>query len=176
MRRWVLVFGFAAVAIGLVLVFVPVVVQPTEVVPADRGPPTYYRADVTGFSITGQLPILISWTSSTPVTLVAGACTSTCSNFTDISDLTLQEGTSGHFTLDQPVDGSIFVGANASGAANGTVAIHPETTVSAAGSILMTGGIVAVLLGVLLRPRRPAQAAIVQNPADSTADEISGVR
>jgi hypothetical protein len=177
MRRWILFPGIAAVAIGLVLVFVPVVAQPTEIVPADRGAPTYYRADVTGFSITGVLPILITWTASTTVTLVAGACTSACTNFTDISDLTLQEGTGGHFTLDQPVDGSIFVGANASGSVNGSVTIHPETTISAAGSILLVGGIIAVLVGLFLRPRpgSPAPSPDDGTPAAESTDDTAAV-
>ena len=174
MRIGFVVIGAVVAVIGAALLYIPVVPQPSETVPAVSGPPTYYIGNVTGYSITEKIPVTISWTANVTVTVIGGACTSHCVNFTDLSSLTLQTGTSGSFAVDQPNGGSIFFGANASGSSNGSVTFKVTTALSTVASGLVVVGIVLVLLGLLLRTQKASPAvatvpAAVAGPSPSPA-------
>lgn len=158
MRIWFVVIGVVVALVGATLLYVPVYPQPTQTVPALPGPPTYYIGNVTGAPITGKIPVSISWTANVTVTVIGGACTNHCVNFTDLSSVTLQAGTSGSFTVDQPIGGSIFFGANASGSTSGLVTFKVTSALSTLASALVIVGVVLALIGVFLRTQKPSPA------------------
>jgi hypothetical protein len=172
MRPLIALAGGLIAAIGVVLLFLPVVPQPSAVVPAATGPPTYDVGKIPGASLSGVIPITITWTSTTFVTIIGGVCANPCTQNSSLSDVTVQQGTKGSFTVNQPVDGSTFVGANTTGNTSGTVTFKLTSALTTAASLLIVAGIIVVLVGVLLgRPKskQPTEAepASVGAPAPS---------
>ena len=160
---WVIVGAVIAVT-GVALLYVPVIPQASRTLTASPGAPAYFIASAPGASLTGKIPVSVSWTASTTVTVIGGACTSNCSNFSNLSDIVLQTGTSGTFTVDQPVGGSIFMGANTSDSSTGSVTFKATTAYTTVGSLLVIIGILILVAGLLLRRSR-AGPAIATVPA-----------
>ena len=158
-RRWV-ILGLMFAAIGPILLFVPLVPEGTPtvsyVVTGGHANFTYYRANVSGISLTGEIVIAVSWSSNTsfPVQVVAAACSASCAdNFDQLTDVTNQNGTHGRFTLDQPNGGSIAMGilSTEQGSA-ASVTFTVTATLSTVGSALVIGWILLVAIGVIRRP------------------------
>jgi len=159
--------GLVAIVIGLVLVLVPLVGQGSQTVvysTSNTKTLPYYEAAVSGFSLTGTIPIAVSWTANTsaPVQVVAAACTASCNgNIDDLSDLTNQTGTSGSFTLDQPNGGSIIFGIlTTTGGNDASVTFKVTSALSTVGTALVVVGVLLLVIGLVLRsPRSEAPDA-----------------
>ncbi len=171
MRIGILVVGIVLIVVGAVLLFVPVGVQSSTTIDNNSSTPEAVQS-VSGFSLTGSIPIAVSWSSPVAVTIGAVACTGTCSNVSQLSGITIQTGTSGSFTLNQPNGGSIgFVVVPATGGAPSTnVTFKFTPALTTVGSILIILGIILLILGVVLKRKQPAApAAAPSYPAAGSA-------
>ena len=159
MRLGILVAGIVLVIIGAALTFVPVVPQGSQTVRSNSTAP-YYAGSISGFSLTGSIPVSVSWTASSDVEIVAVAAScdgAGCSNATQISGATLQSGTSGSFTLDQPDGGSIIMGVvSTPGGSSANATFKITTAVTTVGAILAIVGIILVIVGAVVRKGRKA--------------------
>lgn len=169
MRMAIVVVGIVLAVIGAVLLFVPVVPQANQTVQSGSSTP-YVLFSVTGFSITGSIPVSMSWSSPTSVTILAAACSAHCSaNVSQISGITSQTGTSGSFTLSQPDGGEVIFGVlsfNTSGSAP-TVTLKTSTALTTVGSILLIVGIIVLILGVVVKSKKAKMAAASSAPMSS---------
>ncbi len=162
---WVAV-GVALAVVGVLLLYVPVVPQRSETATYSTSSEGvqygYYRANVSGYSLSGTVVVDVSWTSntSTSVQVIAAACTAACGgDYQHLSDVTNETGTQGRFVLDQPNGGSIVMGvlSTATGK-DASVTFKITTAFATAGSVLVVAGPVLVIVGAVVR-RRPARAA-----------------
>jgi uncharacterized membrane protein len=172
MRAGVVVVGIVLVVIGAVLMFVPVVGQGSQKVDSSSSTP-YDVFSVSGFSLTGSIPVSVAWTSTAAVTIVAAACSASCNtgDVSGISGLTEQTGTSGSFTLNQPDGGEVLVGVVSSGSGSPATATFSITTaLTTVGSILLVLGIVILIVGVVLRSKSKAASMPPAEPAGQMAD------
>jgi hypothetical protein len=176
---WVLV-GVAAIVIGAALLFVAVVPQGEQTVTYSTSNSTtlpYYEASITGYSLTGTIVILVSWTAaqSADVQVVAAACSAACNgDINRYSDLTNQTGTSGSFTLDQPNGGSIIFGIlSTANGSDASVTFKVTTALSTVGSALVVVGVILVVVGVVLRSG-PRRAVAPTQPTESPASQSPG--
>jgi hypothetical protein len=168
MRAGWIVVGVVLLLVGAVLLFVPVIPQTNEVVSSSADIP-FYAASVSGYSLTGSVPVAVTWTSSASTTVAAAVCSGSCTNTSQISGVTYQTGTSGSFTLNQPNGGSIVMGEESSG--NGTVSVTFKITsaLSTVGSLLVVVGIIALLVGIVAgRKPKPAPGMMAQPGASTT--------
>lgn len=156
MRIGIVVAGVVVIVIGAVLLFVPVVNQGTQTVTVTA--PEVFQ--VSGFSITGGIPVSISWTSSVSVEVLAAACSSSCNtgSINSLSGLVLQSGTSGSFTLNQPNGGEVVLGVVTTGGTSGSATFTIKTALTTVGSILLILGIIILIVGAVLRSRPKATA------------------
>jgi uncharacterized membrane protein len=170
MRIGLVIVGVILLIVGAVLLFVPVVPQSNETVSSSSSTP-YYEASVSGYSISGSIPISVTWTSSGPaVEVAAGACSSGCTNPSQVSSLTFQNGTSGSFTLNQPNGGSIVMGEIYSGSSAVNVTFKITTALSTVGTILVPVGILILIVGAVLKGKGAKMAAA---PAPTPAEPSS---
>jgi len=165
MRIGIVIVGIVLLVIGAVLMFVPVAAQSAQNVDTSSSSP-YAVLSVSGFSLTGNIPVSVSWTASGTVEVISAACSASCDtgNASAISGVTIQTGTSGSFTLNQPDGGEILVGAinpSLSGAGQ-NVTFNITTALTSVGTILLFVGIVILIVGVVLRGKPKAA------PMDST--------
>ncbi len=176
MRLGVLAIGVVALALGIVLLLVPVLSQPARSVPAPSGAPTFSVAAVPGSSLTGTIPVTVSWSADTAVRVIVGVCGGNCTSTSELSEVTLQSGMAGSISLNQPVGGRVFLGANASGARAGSVSFRLTTALTTYGSLLIIGGAILLLIGLVLRRRsRPVEpAAGPTGPAPAAPGEPVG--
>jgi uncharacterized membrane protein len=160
MRLGLVIVGVILLVIGAVLLFVPVVPQANETVSTSSTLP-YDIFSVGGFSLTGSIPISVSWTSSSgAVEVVAAACSSCSSqNASSVSGVTIQNGTSGSFSLSQPDGGEVLVGAIGSMSSPTNVTFKITTALTTVGSILVIVGIVVLILGAVLKSGKAKAAA-----------------
>ncbi len=157
MRIGLVIVGVVLLIVGVALLLVPLVPQTNETVSSSSATP-YYVASLSGFSLTGSIPIAVSWTSSGPaVTVIAGACSGTCSNQSQVTGITSQAGTSGSFTLNQPDGGSILMGEVYTGSGTANVTFTITTALSTVGTVLVPIGILVLIVGVVLK-RKGAMA------------------
>lgn len=169
MRVGLVIVGVILLIIGAVLLFVPVVPQGNETVSTASSTP-YAVFSVGGFSLTGSIPVSISWTSSSgaAVEVVSAACSScSTSNATSISGITIQNGSSGSFSLSQPDGGSVLVGAIGSSGSPTNVTFKITTALTTVGSILVIVGIIVLILGAVLKSGKP-KAAVAPAPMPAT--------
>jgi hypothetical protein len=157
-RPLFLLLGAGLIAVGIALLFVPVLAQPTETIPARHGPANFYIEHLPGASLTGTIPATISWSSDVAVTVVGGACAAACTNDSELSDVVVQRGLSGTFAVVQPDGGSIFLGANTSAPIPATVTFHATAAFVTLGSLLAVGGLVVVALAFVWQKRSPDPA------------------
>jgi hypothetical protein len=169
-RAGLVVVGIVLAVIGAVLLFVPVVPQGSDSVPSSGTNLPFLTVSVLGFSITGSIPVAVTWTATARVTVVAATCSAKCTaNFSTISGIVLQSGTSGSFTLNQPNGGEMrfgavsssspFVGAlNASGSPF-TVTFTLTTALSTVGTVLVVIGSIVLILGAVVKSTKAKMAA-----------------
>ncbi len=163
---WVAV-GIALVVGGALFLVVPLEPLPSQTVSTSATIP-YYLGRVAGFSVTGAIPVSVSWTSDAPVEIFAGACASHCTNAT-VSSVVAEYGLGGSFSLSQPDGGYILLGATPSGAAGSpaNVSFRITTALTTVGSILIGVGFVCLLAGLVRRkgPKPPSPSTRPVEPA-----------
>jgi uncharacterized membrane protein len=171
---WVVV-GVVVILIGAALLFVPLEPQANQTADSSSSTP-YYVASVSGFSLTGSIPIAVSWTTngSTPVDVVAAACSGTCQSISQVSGITSQNGTSGSFALNQPDGGSVLMGVVYSGHPGVTVTFKITTALTTIGTILVVVGILLLIVGLVLRKKSGAAPAAA--PATPTSETTNPPR
>lgn len=163
MRLGIVVTGLVILVIGAVLMFVPLVPQASQ---TTTGSAPFAVLSVSGFSITGSIPVAISWSAPTTVIVAAAACSHCSSNVSTVSGVILQTGTSGSFTLDQPNGGEIaFAAVNSTGGPSPTVTYKITTALSTVGSVLLIVGIIVLIIGVVLKSKKAKMAAAAATSA-----------
>ncbi|MCI4327187.1 MAG: hypothetical protein L3K16_06100 [Thermoplasmata archaeon] len=182
MRPVIVVVGIVLLIVGAVLMVEPVVPQSNQTISSNSALP-YVVESVSGYSLTQTIAVHISWTAPATVTVVGGACTASCNSSSSASDLTIQSGTSGSFTLNQPNGGEILFGAingstfsQGSGAANATFMV--TTAFATVGTLLVVVGILLVIAGLVMKSDKaraavqPAQP-VVNAPASSSGSDAA---
>jgi len=169
-----MVVGVVLVVIGVALMYVPLSPQPNQQVwytepRGDQG----YVGSVSGWSITGSIPVAVSWSAngSTSVSVLAGTCSGNCSNG-QVSDVTYQNGTSGSFTLNQPNGGSVAMGVLSFNGAAESVTFKITTALTTVGAGLLILGIILVIVGLVVRSKRKSapEAAPPPTPTGTPAE------
>ena len=181
MRVGILVVGVVVAIIGAVLLFVPLTPQSNQTTSTSSSTP-FELLSVSGYSITGSIPVGVSWTATSSVIVVGAACTAVCSsaNLSSITGITTQSGTAGSFTLNQPNGGQVILGVVVvqgppSGNAPATVTFKVTTGQATVGTALLVVGIIVLILGAVLRPRKAnIAAAVAPNPSASPATPAMG--
>lgn len=107
--------GTALILSGTVLIYVPVVSQGSHTRTLEYPPGNWYyilTENISGRSLTGMIPVSISWSSNGSMDVVAAACNHPCLNESQLpkNSTTYQNlVTSGTVALDVRNGGSIFV-------------------------------------------------------------------
>ncbi len=169
MRLGIAVVGVILLVLGAVLLFVPLSPQPNQNVTSgsvSTGGSGVSIFSVSGFSLTGNIPVSISWSAPTAVVIGAVACSGTCQNpSTSGSGVAVQTGTSGTFTLNQPDGGEIGLVAITTAGSAVTVTFKITTALTTVGSILLILGILLLIVGVVLKSKSGAPAPVGAPPA-----------
>ncbi len=154
MRTGMVAVGIVLLVLGAVLAFVPLLQAGSQ----DVSESTPWGFNVTAaFSITGTVPLTISYSSSQSVNILVGTCDSIsyssgspqCTNPT----VSGQNGSSGTFNINVKPGGAVVVGILGAGTASVTV----KEAQTPLGDILLILGIVVLLVGLVMR-RRPSPA------------------
>ncbi len=159
--------GVVLLVIGLVLSFVPLVNQGST----QLGQYVEDAAGPSGYSITGSIPMSISWTSSNSGELAVGvsSCSvsqvqaSSCSASTTWHN---QSGTSGSESFSVPDGGSVTFVFSAAGGGSITL----TTALTTIGLIVIVLGILVLIAGLVLKrkqPKAPPMAPVTSNPPPS---------
>jgi uncharacterized membrane protein len=170
MRMALVVVGVVLLVIGAVLMFVPVSSQADQTIPAHSALP-FVEFSVSGFSLTGSIPVAVSWTSTGPVTVVAVAGSTNVGNPSAATGATIQTGTSGSFTINQPDGGAVVLGAlNLSGNGNSSpsTTFKITTALTSVGSILLIVGILLLIVGVVLKSKSKISPQPMAPPMDQS--------
>ncbi|MFI5414458.1 MAG: hypothetical protein ACHQ16_02170, partial [Candidatus Lutacidiplasmatales archaeon] len=160
----IVVAGIVLLVIGAVLLFVPLVPQADQTIRSNSSLPVA-AFSVSGFSVTGSIPVSVSWTANASVTVIAAAGgTVANANISSVSGLVTQTGTSGSFTLSQPDGGEVVLGVFGGSAfggsgSNATVTFHVTTALTTVGSILLIVGILILIVGLVLKSKSAKMAA-----------------
>lgn len=168
MRIGMVVVGVVVLIIGAALMFVPLSPQPSQTL-TQSSTSTPYAFTISGISLTGSIPISVSWTSNTTVLLVAVACSGSCSsgNVSALSGATIQTGTSGSFTLNVPTGGTVEIAVGTITGSASSTTVNVTTALTTVGTILLVVGILLLIVGLVLK-RKPKGMA--QPPAMPAQD------
>lgn len=168
MRTGIVVVGIVLLVLGAVLAFVPLVQTASQNV--SELTPAAYNVSAT-FSITGTVPLSISYTASQAVQIMVETCDSItfsssnapqCKNPSNAT----QNGSSGTFSVAVKPGGAFAVAVIGPGTATITVK-EGQTTL---GDILLILGIVILLVGLVLRKKaRPAPAMMAAPSSNDSA-------
>ena len=177
MRAVSVVLGIVLLMAGAVLLFVPVVPQGShnETIALDSANGGWYQLteNISGFSITGGIPVSVSWTSSGEVYLDAAGCSHYCDNVSQVANyMQVEGGLSGSISLTQPNGGSIFLAwaqqTDPPTSVNFTYSITTGLTV--VGPALLIAGSISLILGVAMRSQdeilRPEAYRVGGGPPD----------
>jgi hypothetical protein len=168
MRRWLMVLGIVLILVGIVLSYVPIVPEGSHTATvalhsfASEWSGWYqFSENVSGYSLTGVIPVTISWTASAGTDADAAACFGYCHNITQVEDFmkTEGEGTSGSFSLLQPNGGSIILALiqQSTPPASDNFSFSITAVLTVAGPVLLTLGTIAIILAGILRPKGEAR-------------------
>jgi uncharacterized membrane protein len=164
MRIVIVVVGIVLIILGAVLAFVPLTTAATQEVTSSAP----YGANITAaFSITGTVPLTISWTSGSSTTVLLGACDkiSSSANCTN-PQLTTQSGTSGSWNVNVKPGGAIVAACATSGCTANVTVKEGQTVI---GDILLILGIVILIVGVILKSKPKMAPPMAQPmPPDNT--------
>jgi len=156
---WV-VLGVVLLVAGAVLLFVPVVPQGshTETIAIDSANRGWYQLteNISGVSVTGGIPVSVSWTSSGEVYVDAAGCSHYCDNVSQVANyMQVEAGLSGSISLTQPNGGSIFLAwaqqSEPPTSINFTYSITTGLTV--VGPVLLIAGSISLILGIAMRSK-----------------------
>lgn len=170
MRLGLVIVGIVLAILGGVLLFVPIVPQTSQTVQSSSDTPPYFLGSISGYSLTGTIAVSVTWTATSTVDVVAGACTSPCANASStagVTDITSQTGTSGSFTLNQPNGGYILMGIfDSSGQAAANATFKITTALSTVGTVLLPVGIILLIVGVVVR-KKGSKAPAASAPTET---------
>jgi len=175
MRRWVMILGIVLILIGIVLSYVPIVPEgnhtATVTFRSSIGIWTawyQFSENVSGYSVTGVIPVTISWSASAGTAADAAACFGYCTNVTEVESFmkTEGEGTSGSFSLLQPNGGSIFLALiqQTTPPASDNLTFSITAVLTVAGPLLLTFGTITIIFAGILRPKGDARQPKVPPP------------
>ncbi|MCI4336110.1 MAG: hypothetical protein L3K17_02805 [Thermoplasmata archaeon] len=169
MRAGIVVVGVVLLVIGAALLFVPLSPQPAQTL-TQSSETTPAGFTIAGFSITGNIPITVTWSSNTTVLIVAVACSGTCANenLSTLSGVT-QTGTSGTFSLNVPTGGQVWIAAGSLAGAPSSTTVNVKTALTTVGSLLLILGVLLLLVGLVLKSKSKAMRAPPPEPAASDA-------
>jgi len=172
-RSWSIVWaalGVVILLVGVALLYVPVVPQftSTQTVSLQSQNRGWYflLENVSGYSITGVVPVLVSFTSSALVDVEFATCTDVCHNFTQLQQGQRVAGTNqigilvgvtgGSISLNQPNGGSIWVawGQQTTTPTSVNITYSVTTGLTVAGPLLLTAGSAVLVSGILLLMRQ----------------------
>lgn len=169
MRIVIVVVGIVLIILGAVLAFVPISTAASQEV-TQSAP---YIANITAaFSITGTVPLTLSWTSGSSTTMLLLACdkinigasnySSGCTNL----QTTIQSGTSGSWNVNVKPGGAVAAICSGSGCTGNLTVKEGQTVI---GDILLILGIVILIVGVVLKSKPKAAPPMAQPmPPDNT--------
>jgi uncharacterized membrane protein len=171
-RIGLVIAGVIVLAIGVVLAFVPLVQAASQDMVSNPPIETEFHGyawNVTGFSITGNIPVSTAWTSTGPATFVIQLCSNGGFNPYYYCTGTShwpgnQSGTSGSETFNVPSGATLLVYLHSENATTGHVNVDiAQTTI---GLILIVIGLILLVLGIVLG--RKSRAAPAPPPSPST--------
>ncbi len=158
MRAGLVALGIILAVLGATLLFVPILPQSHETINSAETTP-YYAGSVSGFSLSGSIPIAVSWTvnGTDPVEVVAAACSGACTNVSEISSEAYENGTAGSFTLAQPNGGTVVLGVLYDGTPGEIVTFQITIGAATVATVLVAVGLLVLIVGVVARrPTPPA--------------------
>lgn len=155
----VIVLGIALILSGAILIFVPVVPQAShaEILKFPPGNYDYFlRENISGFSVTGFIPVDIPWNSNGSMDVVAAACVHYCSNQSQLPSSSIVYETlvnASAVFLWVPNGGSIFVAwyQQTDHPPSSSLSYTVWTGLTPAGPILLVSGSAGVVLGISFR-------------------------
>jgi hypothetical protein len=159
--------------VGAVLLFVPVVDQGSQTVDTSSALPGEL-VSVSGFSLTGSIPVTVTWTATSAVEVAVASCSGSCesANATGVSGVTTQSGTSGTISLNQPDGGEVaMVAFSTTGGHGANVTFDVKTALTSVGSILLVVGILLLIVGVVLKSKPKGGAAPMSAPPSEAAPD-----
>ena len=180
MRMGIVVAGIVLLIIGAVLLFVPIVQQPDQTVDTSGSSFPFGAVQIAGFSLTGSIPVSVTWSSPSAVTVFAATCSSGCasaSSASSIGGIAIQTGTGGTFTLSQPNGGYLVYGAlntSGGGGAGPTVTFKITTALSTIGSVVLVLGILLLIVGLVLKSKSAKTKAMPPAPAPADMSASGG--
>lgn len=169
MDRWsaLWVLGVVLLLTGTILLFVPALPQQSHSMTIDpqNGAPQRWHLvmdNVSGFSITGTIPVLISWSSGAALYLDYAICHSPPPNANafDFNEnlpgcdpwVYGVQGSTDSISVSQPNGGSVVLewASESWGPSNFTMSYSIWTGITIAGPVLLTLGAISIGLGVVL--------------------------
>ncbi len=168
MRSRLAAVGIVVALLGIALLFAAVAPESDRTVDSSAKAP-YYVGRVGGFSLTGSIPISVSWSvnGSSPVEVWAAACAlgDVCGSALAPTDY--ENGTAGTLTMSQPNGGSIVLGVLYGGTPGEVVTFHLTVALATAGSVLAVVGLAILIAGVVV-PSRSAPSGPAPSPPASS--------
>jgi len=155
-RLAIVVLGVVLAVVGAGLLLAPVSPRPDQTVREGLS----IAFSVQGFSLTGSIPVAVSWASTlnATITVYGLACSTTCTSNNVQGQFASQTGKSGSFLLDQPIGGTVLIYEVTKVGQLGNVTVKTATALPTEGSILVIVGIVVLTVGMVLRPKKQAMA------------------
>jgi hypothetical protein len=158
--------GIVLVIVGAVLLFVPVYPQSDQTIPTSHDGIGEEQFNISGFSITGSVPVAVSWTSEATVTVYGAVCNFYCGLTHFGSPYLMQNGTSGSFSLNPKSGEGVYLWAVRGNVTNVTFKV--TTALTTAGLTLLALGGLVMILGALLKSSRAKSAATGASEVRST--------
>jgi hypothetical protein len=165
------ILGVALLAVGSILLFVPLIPQSTTGVSGIQ--PTVVNV-AAPFSLTGLVALDVTWSSPGPVKFVAVSCASfstsdaglnaTCPG---LSVIAVQNASSGHLDFSVPIGSAVILGIL--GSPNDSAQVTVKTTSPVLGTAFVVAGIAELVAVLLVRIRsRPKPNVVHLVPVDTT--------
>jgi uncharacterized membrane protein len=172
MRASLLIVGAILVVIGLVLAFVPLIQSISQDTVANTTTESVFQGyawNITGFAITGSIPITISWTASGPVKTELVICSGGGFNgyfycAGTPSWPSNQSGTSGTASFSAPSGSSLLFAMYSQNATTGHV--NGELAESTIGLIIVIVGIILLIVGVVLKGKHTSHVTTPPNGSE----------
>jgi len=160
MRRstgWkVALVGVALTLVGAVTLFVPIVSQGDQVLHVNPPAPGAGSLveNLSGFSIIGYTPVMVSWSSSNGVyaSVLAAVCQAPCSGNDVHGPITYENGSSGSLTLNPPNGWGIVLIVSID-SVPASVTFRFVAAASTIGTCFLVGGEAFLIAGVVLRSK-----------------------
>ncbi|MDE1878941.1 MAG: hypothetical protein KGI89_00185 [Euryarchaeota archaeon] len=185
MRKGLVIVGVVLLALGAVLMFVPLIpstISSTASNPSANGGMIGYNIYQSSFSLTGGTTGKFSFSSPSPVDIAVITCsravttsqlqqattsaqfnaacgTNTTYGTTQVGGFSFSNGTSGSFSVTIPSGGTLIWFALSGQNSPPTVTVTTTYTSPLLGLVLLVIGVLLLLLGVALKSKKQKQAA-----------------